>query len=379
MAMMADLPDDLLIEILAVLPVKSILRFRSVSKSWKYLISSPNFVSSHLAYAADHDNKVLVRRCPYNQHASADRTVSYKLCSDNATLDKIVDVDFPFASQNDFFTMIGCVDGLVCLSDDLQTHTDTLYLWNPVLRRSLALPPPSIAASGTVVLGFGSASGDYRVVRILYGSSDWRDLSPSPISAEIYSLTTGEWRQIRVPESLPLIRGRQANVNGSLHWLARINHRNVIVRFNLGTEEFDKLVCLPSKLQPERMENLTIAAWGKSLAVFQVECRGSFCMYVMEASASWTQRFVVESSGMLKRIRSLRRNGEVVFEASENQLVVFDPQSKQIRPCEFEVEASNNLKRTLAEVRALKQHYPLWHASSPLALGTLNSLTRIMK
>lgn len=340
-SMATYLPDDLVIEILARLPVKSLLRFLSVSKSWKSLISSPNFVSSHLVCAAHRNHKVLVRRCPNHHHGPAsDRTVSYKLCRDNATLDKIADIDFPFACQNDFFTMIGCVDGLVCLSDDFHTHTDTLFLWNPVLRRSLALPPPSIAASGTVVLGFGTASSDYKVVRIVYRNSDLQDSSSHPLFAEVYRLSRGGWGGIRVPESLPSIRGRQANVGGSLHWLARSDQRNVIVRFHLGTEEFDTLMTLPVKLQSERMENLTIAAWGKSLAVFQVVYEGTFSMWVTEDGVSWSQRFAVESFGLLRRIRSLRRNGEIVFEAFKSQLVTLDPESKLIKSCEFEIEGS---------------------------------------
>ena len=35
--------DDLLTEILLRLPVKSLLRFKSVSKHWYFLITSPNF------------------------------------------------------------------------------------------------------------------------------------------------------------------------------------------------------------------------------------------------------------------------------------------------------------------------------------------------
>jgi len=40
--------DDLIVEVLPFLPVKSLLRFRCVSKSWKTLISDPTFVKLHL-------------------------------------------------------------------------------------------------------------------------------------------------------------------------------------------------------------------------------------------------------------------------------------------------------------------------------------------
>ncbi|KAM7528082.1 hypothetical protein LguiB_031492 [Lonicera macranthoides] len=43
----SNMPEDLLIDILARLPVKSILRFKCVSKYWYALIGSPDFISNH--------------------------------------------------------------------------------------------------------------------------------------------------------------------------------------------------------------------------------------------------------------------------------------------------------------------------------------------
>ncbi|OMO96326.1 hypothetical protein COLO4_15340 [Corchorus olitorius] len=41
-------PQDLLLSTLSILPPKSLLRFKSVSKHWKSLIVSPDFVEHHL-------------------------------------------------------------------------------------------------------------------------------------------------------------------------------------------------------------------------------------------------------------------------------------------------------------------------------------------
>ncbi|KAM3339969.1 hypothetical protein P3S68_029839 [Capsicum galapagoense] len=53
------LPADLISEILFKLPVKSHLKFKSVSKSWLGLISSPKFVKSHINISSD--NKYYTR------------------------------------------------------------------------------------------------------------------------------------------------------------------------------------------------------------------------------------------------------------------------------------------------------------------------------
>ncbi|KAK1660293.1 hypothetical protein QYE76_048452 [Lolium multiflorum] len=48
----AELLDELVTEILLRLPVKSLLRFKSVSKAWRATISDPFFVHSHLRQSA---------------------------------------------------------------------------------------------------------------------------------------------------------------------------------------------------------------------------------------------------------------------------------------------------------------------------------------
>lgn len=44
---MTELPEDALIEILARLPVKSLIRFTCVCKYWLFLIRSPEFATKH--------------------------------------------------------------------------------------------------------------------------------------------------------------------------------------------------------------------------------------------------------------------------------------------------------------------------------------------
>lgn len=46
------LTEDIIEEILIRLPASSLLRFRSVSKQWRNLLSSPNFILAHLQHAS---------------------------------------------------------------------------------------------------------------------------------------------------------------------------------------------------------------------------------------------------------------------------------------------------------------------------------------
>jgi hypothetical protein len=45
---LSEIPDDLALEILIRLPVKSLLRFKAVCKAWHVTISSQSFIATHL-------------------------------------------------------------------------------------------------------------------------------------------------------------------------------------------------------------------------------------------------------------------------------------------------------------------------------------------
>lgn len=71
MAIDEELPDDVLKEILSRLPVKSLLRFLSVSKYWYSLILNPSFVSLQRNRAASiakdtNADCLLVKRFPHD-------------------------------------------------------------------------------------------------------------------------------------------------------------------------------------------------------------------------------------------------------------------------------------------------------------------------
>lgn len=79
------LPQELIIQILLRLPVKSLLRFKCVSKSWLSLITDPHFAKSHFELAAALADRILfiassapeLRSIDFNDSASVAVTVEF--------------------------------------------------------------------------------------------------------------------------------------------------------------------------------------------------------------------------------------------------------------------------------------------------------------
>lgn len=56
------LPHELIVEILLRLPIRSLLRFKCVSTSWRSLISNPHFTKSHFDLVASPAHRLLLNR-----------------------------------------------------------------------------------------------------------------------------------------------------------------------------------------------------------------------------------------------------------------------------------------------------------------------------
>uniref|UniRef100_M1DYL4 S haplotype-specific F-box protein n=1 Tax=Solanum tuberosum TaxID=4113 RepID=M1DYL4_SOLTU len=81
------LPLKLITEILSRLPIKSLLKFTSVSKSWLDLISSPEFIKSHLNLSANNKENTHHRLmwCDYDDDNLKDWSLRSVLYESDAT------------------------------------------------------------------------------------------------------------------------------------------------------------------------------------------------------------------------------------------------------------------------------------------------------
>lgn len=239
-----DLPQELIADILSRLPVKSILRFRCVSKSWLCLISSPHFIKSHLTISTKVNNQarhgllLAPIDAPTELYTCSLYSVLYQRSPVNAE-----SVQLPLQSKYPRLSFVGCCNGLVCISEGSRD----LILFNPSTRKSKILPNSGIDAGKfkhmTYGFGYDEIPDDYKVVAIGY-------FCPYGMACQtivkVYSLRTNSWKNIQGYEGGFISSCSGVFVNGALHWLVvsedGSSFSSQIVSLNLATETYGEIL-----------------------------------------------------------------------------------------------------------------------------------------
>ncbi|KAL6200012.1 hypothetical protein ACLB2K_029794 [Fragaria x ananassa] len=136
--------DDIIVEILSRLPMKSLLRCRSVCKSWRALISRSDFVNKHLNLAVNRIND------------TTDCSIRLLFLRNNYFLDKWHPESMLVDSLKDFIShttskqldapvvleiIVGSCNGLICLAG-----CGGVFLWNPCTGEASKLPKQAFIA-----------------------------------------------------------------------------------------------------------------------------------------------------------------------------------------------------------------------------------------
>ncbi|XP_035831386.1 F-box protein At2g14710-like isoform X2 [Helianthus annuus] len=202
-----NIPFELQAEIIKrVLPVKSLIRFRSVSKQWKSLIDSSEFITHHTLNNKTQPQHLLVR---YITGGTGYTFVSTDTCFPEDKYVSIVDDDnFPHHKFSPVVPptvkllgrpfMLDCSHGLVCLlgyTRDRVNRKKLVVVWNPLIGKSVGIEIPDRA---DIVIGFGVCpkTSDPKILKI----SRFVD-SEAEATAEVFTLSSRAWRN--VPMNMP--------------------------------------------------------------------------------------------------------------------------------------------------------------------------------
>ncbi|WMV30364.1 hypothetical protein MTR67_023749, partial [Solanum verrucosum] len=121
----------LIIEILLRLPVKYLLQFRCVSKTWISLIYSSKFIKYHMSLSVnnkDYTNHRLMLRTAHLEN-------NLKNCSLKSLLYESIidesDIDYPMKNSSRYSLSRSSINGLIWQPN----ITKELFLWNPTIRK----------------------------------------------------------------------------------------------------------------------------------------------------------------------------------------------------------------------------------------------------
>ncbi|XP_026436293.1 F-box/kelch-repeat protein At3g06240-like [Papaver somniferum] len=244
--MSSFLPEEIIENILTRLPVKSISRFKCVSKNWYHFFQNPNFIKNHLNHAIQMKKfNILVT----NQGDIDDtNTEPYITSIDYIVLPSTsspfvghaLNIDYPYMDRKCKRQILGSSNGLVCIQP-WGEESRTMCIWNPATREYKEVPEPSWKSKhGNFVYGFGfdCKNGDYKVLRfgsfILLGEES---------EASVYSLASSSWKKLgSIPYNFSFNITKGFLLDGVLHWVAvpigPIPRSSVIVCYNISDETF---------------------------------------------------------------------------------------------------------------------------------------------
>ncbi|GAB4840844.1 hypothetical protein Ancab_021604 [Ancistrocladus abbreviatus] len=323
------LPPELWIEILARLPAISLLKFRSVCKSWCSSIDDPNFVSMHIT--SNKDNREGTYMFYYETpNFTEPREFRIRYCHALHEPEPINLGNLGKLRLSQWWTLCSYVNGLL-LAYGIGYD---IFLCNPSIRLGLKLPSPPHPATN-LGLGFHSSGNDYKVVALMYS---YRTAFTQCTSVSTYSLKTGLWRNnVVAPPSLHSLSAKSVFVKGAIHWMGSNKRGDLqVLSFHVADEEFSYIE-LPmfggggNNGNPLRRR---IFAFGDSLALMDiVKTQGFSFIWVMEkygAVESWTRRHVINICDYPIHV-SVLKNGKLWLFRTFDRQISYDTETKQTK------------------------------------------------
>ncbi|KAK7363689.1 hypothetical protein VNO77_05840 [Canavalia gladiata] len=290
-----QLPQELIIEILLKLPVKSLFRFKCVCKSWLSLICDPHFALSHYDHLSAARTCRLVLLAPSaSEFRSMDLDASILDDSASAALNLSFLPSFPQPRYN--IKIMGSCRGFLLL----ECHSN-LYMWNPSthVHKQISLRVNAMFFRFLYGFGYDPSTDDYLV---LLGTCD-----PNSVDwvtrVELYSLRADTWEQIEdtylsyVNASVDFRLGTL--FNGAIHWLAFRHDVSVklIVAFDLSERSFSEIPLPDDFNHNYYFCDLRVLGGFLSLSVVGIDNEPTeiWVMQEYKVKSSWTKTIVVST------------------------------------------------------------------------------------
>lgn len=316
-------PDDVVIQILARLPIKSLFRTKCVSKIWYHLISDNYFTKLY--------NEVSIRN-PMMLVEITDPTSESRpslILVDNLRGVSEFSLDF----MKDRVKVRASCNGLLCCSSI--PDKGVYYVCNPMTKEYRVLPKtrerpvtrfyPDGEAT-LVGLACNLLTQKYNVVLAGYHRSFGRRAEGTFICM-VFDSETNKWRKfvsLQDDNFTHMNKNQVVFTNGALHWLT--SSCSCLLVLDLGSESWRKMD-LPNEL-----------VCGSGNRVYLLECDGR--LSVVQISDVWMSIWVMEDyksrewvmvdrvslrciRGMVPGIFPISQSDKYVFLATHKQILVY--------------------------------------------------------
>lgn len=335
MSMFVTLPEDAILEILLWLPVKSLQRFKCVSKSWYACISNPKFMIKHFMSSNHHEFLLISHLHPVK------RQVFSSLFSDGLEI-RSKHFELSYASSNQehlsFTQVLGPCNGIFCLFDG---KIDDILLWNPtnrhlkLLPKSQVEPPPDAYPFDTCVgFAFENETNDYKVLAYKHMCLP---SSSTVAHAEVYTLSTNKWKEIDVGEefqptgNLPYSSSKPS-IDGIFSWFEVDNHvEKVIFSFNMKNEVFKKTKLPDYNGIPSKRVHGSLTSLKNNLVFIHdyplggiSKCFDVWVLGEYGVRESWMKQLTIGPVLGVTAPLGFWKNGELILEDGQGKLVSYD-------------------------------------------------------
>ncbi|KAK4796614.1 hypothetical protein SAY86_028940 [Trapa natans] len=252
------LSEEIILEILARLPAKSLFRAKAVCKLWNKLIFQEYFVK--LFNGLSIRNPMVLMEVSY----SSKSTDSIWLYVDNHAATRL-SLDF----LNERVRVRASSNGLLCCSS--KQYKDKYFVCNPVTREYIELPtrienpfttfyPPREATLVGLVNDLSESK--FSVVLAGYQKTS-RDVFDESFLCSVFDSESGRWREfvsVQNDEFSHINKNQVVFINGAFHWLTR-NQQELLV-LDLNNNHWRKMT-LPNEVGK-----------GHIISVYLLECDG---------------------------------------------------------------------------------------------------------
>ncbi|XP_074319822.1 F-box/kelch-repeat protein At3g23880-like [Silene latifolia] len=335
----SDLPEEVIFsEILTRLPVNSLIKFKLVSKSWNSLISTPNFIKSHLKQT------ILNQFVPFNCVFIVSPYFFYILnfgaydrYPDDQRGEKglihVKNLNYNDNGVNTF--LIGSCNGLICFGRGGSSNGFHYYfrVYNPVMGHYCHVLDPLGNFQWVLMCGFGYVSSKDDYFLFVAGLQK----RSSEIFVYVFSIKAKIWRKIGVFNENELTifsGGRGVLVNETLHWdrtQVWTPNQKCICGFDLVDETF-KDVKMPGAFSSRGGGNLSfkLCEINGCLGAWIVNMNGLLEMWVLKEYGVWDSWMILFKMDMVPGFLNFRgwtENGKVLVQTDDGSLLLADPKS----------------------------------------------------